>query len=157
MWSALYLIIIVAVNWLFTVIQPIGIWQPTSLIVVLTFIFLDLAQRQIGHWVIPIMFLGGITPIVAIVSFTAFIFSDGLDWGVFTITKRPLRDRILWSSALSTPLDSIIFTALVGIFSPLNVIVMTGSKMVGTFITYLWMLEVRDPIEVKYGINDIKP
>jgi len=163
MWSAIYLISIVAVNWLFTIIQPIGIWQPTSLIVGLTFIFRDLAQRQIGHWVIPIMFLGGIisyimaTPIVAIASVTAFIFSEGVDWFVFTITKRPLRDRILWSSALSTPLDSIIFTALVGIFSPLNVIVMTGSKMAGTFITYLWMLKVRDPIEVKYGINDIKP
>ncbi len=150
MWAAIYLISIVAVNWLFTVIPPIGIWQPTSLIVGLTFIFRDFAQRQIGHWVIPVMFIGGglsyimANPMVAIASVTAFLFSECLDWAVYTLTRRPLHDRILLSSALSTPLDSIIFTAMAGIFSPLNVLVMTSSKMVGAFMTYLWMLKVRD-------------
>ena len=160
MWPAIYLISIVAVNWLFTVIPPIGIWQPTSLIVGLTFIFRDLAQRQIGHWVLPVMFVGGglsyimASPMVAIASVTAFLFSECLDWAVYTLTKRPLRDRILLSSALSTPLDSILFTAMVGIFSPLNVLVMTSSKMVGAFMTFLWMLKVRDPFEVQCIGND---
>lgn len=148
MWSTIYLISIVVVNWLFTVIPPIGIWQPTSLIVGLTFVFRDLAQRQIGHWVIPIMLVGGgisyvmANPVVAIASVTAFLFSESLDWVVYTLTKRPIHDRILLSSVLSTPLDSVLFTAMVGILSPLNVIVMTGSKMAGALITYIWMLRV---------------
>jgi hypothetical protein len=161
MWPVIYLTSIVAVNWLFTVIPPIGIWQPTSLIVGLTFIFRDLAQRQIGHWVIPVMFVGGgisyimANPTVAIASVTAFLFSECLDWAVYTLTKRPLRDRILLSSALSTPLDSILFTAMVSIFSPLNVLVMTGSKMVGALITYLWMLKVKDTFEVQRIVENI--
>ena len=59
MWAVIYLASIVSVNWLFTVVPPIGIWQPTSMIVGLTFIFRDLAQRKIGHWVIPVMLAGG--------------------------------------------------------------------------------------------------
>jgi queuosine precursor transporter len=137
MWAMIYLVSIVSVNWLFTVIPPIGIWQPTSMIVGLTFIFRDLAQRKIGHWVIPVMLVGGAIsyvmadPFVAIASVAAFLISEVVDWVVYTFTKRPLRDRILWSSAVGTPIDSIVFTAMIGILSPMNVIVMTVSKMVG--------------------------
>jgi|TARA_Y100000296_G_scaffold54875_1_gene63026 hypothetical protein len=143
MWAIIYLVSIVSVNWLFTVIPPIGIWQPTSMIVGLTFIFRDLAQRKIGHWVIPVMLVGGAIsyvmadPFVAIASVTAFLISEGVDWLVYTFTKRPLRDRILLSSAVGTPIDSIVFTAMIGILSPINVIVMTASKMVGAIIVWL--------------------
>lgn len=143
MWVLIYLVSIVSVNWLFTVIPPIGIWQPTSIIVGLTFIFRDMAQRKIGHWVIPVMVAGGAIsyvmadPFVAIASVTAFLISEGVDWLVFTFTKRPLRDRILLSSAVGTPIDSIIFTAMVGILSPANVVVMTVSKMVGAVIVWV--------------------
>ena len=142
-WSLIYLISVVSVNWLFTVIPPIGIWQPTSVIVGLVFIFRDLSQREIGHWVLPLMVLGGVIsffmadPFVAIASVTAFLISEAVDWGVFTITKRPLRDRILLSSAVGTPIDSIVFTAMIGILSPLNVIVMTASKVVGALAVWL--------------------
>jgi len=148
MWTAIYLISIVLVNWLFTVIPPIGIWQPTSLVVGLTFVFRDMAQRQIGHWVILVMLLGGAisymmaSPVVAIASVTAFLFSECLDWFVYSFTKRPLHDRILLSSALGTPLDSILFTVMIGIYSPLNVLVMTTSKMVGALMVYLWMIKL---------------
>lgn len=143
MWAIIYLVSIVSVNWLFTVIPPIGIWQPTSMIVGLTFIFRDLAQRKIGHWVFPVMLVGGAIsyvmadPFVAIASVTAFLISEVVDWIVYTFTKRPLRDRILWSSAVGTPIDSIVFTAMIGILSPMNVIVMTASKMVGAVA--VWM------------------
>jgi len=143
MWAIIYLISIVSVNWLFTVIPPIGIWQPTSMIVGLTFIFRDLAQRKIGHWVIPVMLVGGAIsyvmadPFVAIASVAAFLVSEIVDWVVYTFTKRPLRDRILWSSAVGTPIDSIVFTAMIGILSPANVIVMTASKMVGAVAVWI--------------------
>jgi len=143
MWAIVYVISIVVVNWLFTIIPPIGIWQPTSVIVGLTFIFRDLAQRKIGHWVIPVMILGGVIsyfmadPFVAIASVTAFLISEGLDWAVYTTTKRPLRDRILLSSAIGTPIDSIVFTAMIGILSPMNVVVMTASKMLSAVAVWL--------------------
>lgn len=150
MWTSIYLISIVLVNWSFTVIPPIGIWQPTSLAVGLTFIFRDMAQRQIGHWVIPIMLIGGAisyimaSPVVAIASVTAFLFSESLDWFVYTYTKRPLYNRILFSSALGTPLDSIIFAVMIGIYSPLNVLVMTGSKMAGAILIYFLMRNLKE-------------
>ena len=142
MWALIYVVSIVAVNWLFTVIPPIGIWQPTSVIVGLTFIFRDLAQRKIGHWVLPVMLVGGAIsyvmadPFVAIASVSAFLISEGVDWVVYTFTKRPLKDRILWSSAVGTPIDSIVFTAMIGILSPLNVVVMTVSKMIGAVVVW---------------------
>jgi len=144
-WSVGYVASIVAVNWLFTIIPPIGIWQPTSVIVGLTFIFRDMAQREVGHWVIGVMLLGGVIsyfmadPFVAIASVTAFLISEGVDWGVYTVTKRPLKDRILLSSAVGTPIDSIIFTAMIGIMNPINVIVMTGSKMISAILTWVYL------------------
>ncbi len=143
MWAVVYVVSIVLVNWLFTIIPPIGIWQPTSVIVGLTFIFRDLAQRKLGHWVIPVMLIGGVIsyfmadPFVAVASITAFLVSEGVDWGVYTITKRPLKDRILLSSAIGTPIDSIIFTAMIGIMNPMNVIVMTASKMVSALLVWI--------------------
>ncbi|MAG00726.1 MAG: preQ0 transporter [Acidiferrobacteraceae bacterium] len=145
MWAVAYVISIVAVNWLFNVIPTIGVWQPTSVIVGLVFIFRDLAQRKIGHWVLPVMLVGGAIsyimadPFVAIASVTAFLVSEGLDWIIYTVTKRPLRDRILFSSAVGTPVDSIVFTAMIGILSPINVIVMTASKMVGALVIWGFM------------------
>jgi|TARA_Y100000310_G_scaffold40747_1_gene38207 hypothetical protein len=142
MWSVIYVVSIVTVNWLFTIIPPVGIWQPTSVIVGLIFIFRDMAQRECGHWVILVMLLGGVIsyfmsdPFVAIASVTAFLISEGLDWIVYTVTKRPLRDRILLSSAVGTPIDSIVFTAMIGILSPINVVVMTVSKMIGALAVW---------------------
>jgi|TARA_Y100001951_G_scaffold96486_1_gene95246 hypothetical protein len=138
----MYVVSIVTVNWLFTIIPPIGIWQPTSVIVGLIFIFRDLSQRECGHWVIGVMLLGGIIsyfmadPFVAIASVTAFAISESVDWLVYTVTKRPLRDRILWSSAIGTPIDTVVFTFMIGILSPVNFLVMTASKMIGAVIVW---------------------
>jgi len=142
MWSIMYVVSIVTVNWLFTIIPPIGIWQPTSVIVGLIFIFRDLSQRECGHWVILVMLAGGAIsyfmsdPFVAIASVSAFLVSEVLDWVVYTVTKRPLRDRILFSSAVGTPIDSIVFTAMIGIMNPTNVIIMTASKMIGALAVW---------------------
>ena len=65
------------------------------------------------------------------------VISEGLDWVVYTTTKRPLRDRILLSSAIGTPIDSIVFTAMIGILSPMNVVVMTASKMLSAVAVWL--------------------
>ena len=141
-WSIVYVVSIVLVNWLFTIIPPIGIWQPTSVIVGLTFIFRDMAQREVGHWVFGVMLLGGIIsyfmadPFVAMASVVAFMISESVDWVVYTFTKRPLKDRILLSSTIGTPIDTVVFTVMIGILSPANFIVMTASKMIGAIVVW---------------------
>ena len=142
MWSVIYLISIVAVNYLFTVIPSIGVWQPVSAVVGLIFVFRDLAQRQIGHMVLPVMLLGGALsywladPFVAVASVTAFLLSELVDWAVYTVSGRPLRDRILMSSALSTPVDSAVFLLMIGFFGWTTFAVMCISKMVGAMVVW---------------------
>jgi len=142
MWAVVYLVSIVAVNFLFTVVPSIGVFQPVSIIVGLIFIFRDFAQREIGHWVIPVMLLGGgiswfmADPFIAMASVTAFMISELIDWLIFTVSKRKLKDRVLLSSAVSTPIDSAVFLLMIGFFGWITFVVMVASKML--FAVVIW-------------------
>ena len=142
MWAVVYLVSIVAVNFLFTVVPSIGVFQPVSIIVGLIFIFRDFAQREIGHWVIPVMLLGGgiswfmADPFIAMASVTAFMISELIDWLIFTVSKRKLKGRVLLSSAVSTPIDSAVFLLMIGFFGWITFVVMVASKML--FAVVIW-------------------
>tara|TARA_X000001388_G_scaffold63482_2_gene49450 strand:- start:1972 stop:2451 length:480 start_codon:yes stop_codon:yes gene_type:complete len=148
-----YIVSIVAVNIGFVYIPPVPLlgemFPPMSLIVGLIFIARDFAQREIGHKVIGAMAVGAIfsylmaDPFVAIASVIAFAISEMVDWGVYTYTKRPLRDRILLSSALGTPVDSAVFLLILGFFSPLGFLLMTLAKMLTAVILW-WRLNNED-------------
>jgi hypothetical protein len=141
---------IVAVNIGFVYIPPVPLlgemFPPMSLIVGLIFIARDFAQREIGHKVLGAMAIGAILsyfmadPFVAIASVIAFAISEMVDWGVYTYTKRQLRDRILLSSALGTPVDSAVFLLILGFFSPLGFLLMTLAKMLTAVILW-WRLK----------------
>lgn len=146
--AVVYIATVILVNYAFDVVPlqvlPGGeLWSPVSLVVGFTFVIRDFAQREIGHWVLPAMLLGGVaswymaTPAIAVASVTAFLMGEFFDWAVFTITKKPFSQRILLSSVVGTPIDSAVFLAMVGIVSIPGIIVMTLSKMVGAFIVYL--------------------
>ena len=145
-----YIVSIVAVNIGFVYIPPVPLlgemFPPMSLIVGLIFIARDFAQREIGHKVLGAMAVGAILsylmadPFVAIASVIAFAISEMVDWGVYTYTKRPLRDRILLSSALGTPVDSAVFLLILGFFSPLGFLLMTLAKMLTAVIMW-WRLK----------------
>jgi hypothetical protein len=47
-----------------------------------------------------------------------------------------MRDRILASSAVGTPIDSAIFLGMIGAFSWIGVAVMTVSKMLAALIVW---------------------
>ena len=144
--TAFYFILIVLVNWGFTVVPLIPIlgemFPPMSLAVGLIFVLRDFAQREIGHKVIGAMLIGGLLsyfmddPFVAIASVTAFLISESADWAVYTWTKKPFAQRILISSIVSTPIDSAVFLAMIGHFSILAVVLMTISKMIGALIVW---------------------
>ncbi len=146
-WVAIYIASILAVNYGFTVIPPLelptgDLWPPMSLIVGLIFVFRDFAQRAIGHYVILAMLVGGALsylmadPFVALASVTAFLISESVDWAVYTFTRRPFSDRILISSAVGTPVDSVAFLFIIGIFSWPAVVLMTLSKMLGAVVVW---------------------
>ena len=146
MWVAAYVASIVLVNWLFDVLPvietPLGAWPPASIIVGFVLILRDLAQREVGHYVLLAMLAAGIItyvmvdPFIALASVAAFLVSETADWLVYTVTKRPLRDRILASSAVSSPLDSVVFLGLIGFLSPASFILQSLSKFAGAAVVW---------------------
>ena len=68
-------------------------------------------------------------PYVALASLVAFLISELVDWYVYTFTGRPLGQRILLSSAISTPIDSAVFLEMIGHFSWFGFALMTAAKM----------------------------
>lgn len=159
-WSGLYIGLIVLVNWLFIVVPPISmgdseVWPPVALVVGFIFIARDFAQRVIGHWVLVAMLIAAILsyfladPFVAIASVVAFAVSELIDWVVYSYTKRPFAQRILLSSLLATPVDTIVFLTIMGWLSVPSVLVMTASKIVGALIVCFL---VRNRIEIESSV-----
>lgn len=152
--SALYIALIVAVNYGFSVVPlvelPGGVmWPPMSLLVGFVFIVRDFAQREIGHRVLLAMAVGvGLSyimadPYVALWSAIAFLVSELADWAVYTFTKRPMSERVVYSSILSAPLDSAVFLIGLGIATPVGIAAMSASKLLGAIAVW-WMMRRRE-------------
>jgi queuosine precursor transporter len=155
-----YVAFIVLVNWLFVPEQLIegvtqwstNTWMGTlylaNVIVGFVFVLRDYAQREIGHKVLlatllaglPVWYLAG--PGLAFASLTAFALSEMTDWGVYSFTKRPLQNRILLSSLLSVPVDTLAFQHLAGYLSPAAFVTEVVSKAIGVAIVW-YLLRLR--------------
>lgn len=145
--SILYLLAIIIANLGFTYIPmiplPFGeMFAPMSLLVGFVFVLRDFAQRELGHRVFAVMAMGVVIsylladPFVAVASAVAFAVSETVDWLIYTIYKKPLKQRILISSAVSTPLDSAVFMLMLGFFSWYGMLIMVASKMLGAIIVW---------------------
>jgi queuosine precursor transporter len=152
--TALYIGLIVAVNYAFTVVPLVALpdgtmWPPVSLLVGFVFVVRDFAQREIGHKVLLAMLVGAVIsffmagPAIAAASAAAFLVSELADWAVYSFTKRPLSQRILFSSALGAPIDSAVFLGGIGLLSPVGVGAMTASKLLGALIVW-WLIRRRE-------------
>jgi uncharacterized PurR-regulated membrane protein YhhQ (DUF165 family) len=152
--AALYIVLIVLVNWGFTVVPLVDLpggskWPPMSLVVGLVFVARDFAQREIGHRVIIAMLISAAlsyvmaNPFVAVASLSAFLISEFADWAVYSFTRRPFGQRVLLSSLVGTPLDSVVFLAVIGHLSFAGAAAMTVSKMLGALVVW-WMLRRRE-------------
>ena len=146
-YALLYIFTVVLVNILFSIIPLVTLpggeqWPPVALVVGFIFVIRDYAQREIGHYILPAMLVGGVLswfmadPVVAVASVCAFLTGEFLDWAVYTFTGRPFSQRVLLSSMISTPVDSAVFLLLMGYFSIPTVLLMTASKMVGAVIVF---------------------
>lgn len=152
--TLLYIALIVAVNWGFTVVPLVKLpggelWPPMSLVVGFIFVVRDFAQREVGHRVLIAMLIGAAlsyvmaAPYVALASAAAFLVSEIADWLVYTVTRRPLSQRILFSSLFGTPVDSVVFLYGIGHLTVSGVAAMTASKLMGALIVW-WMIRRRE-------------
>jgi uncharacterized PurR-regulated membrane protein YhhQ (DUF165 family) len=152
MWVAAYIAAIVLVNWLFVAVAP---WQTSfgdlyvaNVVVGFVFVLRDYGQRQIGQRILLATLLAGIITYfmvgqeLAIGSLTAFFISEMADWAIFTFTKRPLQERILVSSAISVPLDTLAFQYLAGYLTPAAFTTEVLSKLVGVLVVW-YLLKLR--------------
>ncbi|WP_029009533.1 VUT family protein [Azospirillum halopraeferens] len=142
LWLAAYMGSVIAINIAFSAAPHLDIlWSCWAGLI---FILRDMVQVRYGHWSLAAMLAacavsyGLADPFVAMASVTAFAVSEMIDWAVFTITRRPLRDRLWISSAISVPVDTAIFFGMIGIWAPEVWTVALASKLAG--ITAVWLL-----------------
>ena len=152
-WTLVYVLLIPLVNWSFAHVPTVplpdgGAWSPMAVVTGLVLVFRDFAQREVGHWIfIPLLIgiaisFGMAPPQIAVASALAFAVSEMIDWLIFTLSKRPLSERVLLSSAISAPLDSAVFWLLAsfavpGVFTWLTVLTAIMSKMAGCYVVFV--------------------
>lgn len=161
-WTLSYVVAIVLLNWLFApsqLVEGVTFWKTAwgdlflaNLIVGAVFVLRDYAQREIGHRVLVATALAAVLTYVfvrltadpefaktiAIASFVAFLISETADWGVYSFWKKSLQSRILISSLIAIPLDTVVFQHLAGYLTPAAFVMEVLSKAVGVFV--VWQL-----------------
>lgn len=152
MWVAFYIVSIVLVNWLFVAVAPwptvLGDLYLANIVVGFVFVLRDYGQRQVGHKILLATLVAGIItyfmvdPAIALASITAFILSEMTDWAIYSFTKRPLQQRILLSSLVAVPLDTLAFQYLANYLTPAAFTTEVLSKALGVFIVW-YLLKLR--------------
>lgn len=163
LWPLAYISTIVVVNLGFSYVPPVdvgfGLFSPMALVVGFVFIVRDFAQRAVGDVLVLIPMAIGLAlsyvmadPFVATASAVAFLVAEGIDWVVFTVTKKPMRKRIIISNAVSIPVDSFVFLYFVGIFTPATFAMMVVSKLAATVL--IWVGFDDHEMETDAGLLD---
>ena len=146
-----YIICVLLVNVAFTHLPFFKIFgsevSPGDIMVGSIYVVRDFAQREIGHRVILAMLLAAFLSYmladasVARASLSAFVVGETIDWAIFSFTGKPLSQRLLWSSAISSPIDSYIFLKVLDHFSWIEFSLMTTGKILGVLVLwYGWKL-----------------
>ena len=140
--SIIYIATVVLINMAFTYIQPVvlfdgTIWSVGSILAGLVFVVRDYAQREVGHkFVLLLMIVAAALsylmadPFVAMASLTAFAISELSDYLVFTFKKGNFKQKVIWSSVVGVPIDTIVFLTIISSLSWFSFVVMCISKMI---------------------------
>lgn len=148
-----YIASIPLTNVLFMLLPPLPLPDGTPLTVAvflvgLVFIFRDLCQREVGNkGALAAMFAAAsvtwflATPALAMASVTAFMVGELADWLVYTLAKKPLHDRVLYSSLISCPVDTLVFLSaaqpiIPGLFTWNAVLVYSLCKILVAVLMY---------------------
>ena len=144
----LYVVLILLINLGFEYIPLIdlgfGLFSPLAVVAGAVFVARDYAQRSVGHGVLLAMTLGCAlsffmaSPEIALASLSAFAISEFTDWLIFTTTNKPFYKRILISSVISTPIDSLVFLYLIDTLTIATFVLMVLSKLIVAIGMYLY-------------------
>jgi len=148
--SVLYLCAIPFTNWMFAYIGVLRVpftdyvFHPLAFLVGFWLVLRDFAHRELGdRWIFAPVFAGVAisfatsSPRIAFASAIAFLVSELVDYAVYKLSKRPLHQRIVLSSAASVPVDSVIFSGMAfGLASvnPVTFLIMLAAKMSGAVV-----------------------
>lgn len=145
-WTLVYIFTIIFSNLLLVWIPPVNVFgsmlPPAIVASSFVFVFRDYAQREIGHYILCAIAVAAIGtyafagPDVAAASVTAFVVAELADWAVYSITGRPLSQRILLSSLVSVPVDTVVFFAALGILDAKSLALGVIVKMFGTAVCW---------------------
>jgi uncharacterized PurR-regulated membrane protein YhhQ (DUF165 family) len=161
-WTLSYILFIVVINTLFVYLPFFKIhgseFSTADSIVGAIYVMRDFAQREIKHYVIFAMFIGAILSYlladkqVAVASVASFLIAESIDWGIYTFTRKPLSQRILWSAAISSPIDSAVFLYMMNQLNGLGLSVMTCVKILGVLaVWYSWRIRDRKNQKNKFA------
>ncbi len=150
-----YITIIPLCNWLFMYVPVLTLapgmqWSPVSLLFGLVFVARDFAQRDIGHGIWLAMGVATAltfwlaAPALALVAAVAFAFGEVADWLVYSVTRRPMSQRVLLSSLVSVPVDSLLALwglqlVLPGVMGWASIWPLIATKLVAAAVCYLWL------------------
>jgi uncharacterized PurR-regulated membrane protein YhhQ (DUF165 family) len=121
--------------------QPIS---PADAFVGCIYLVRDFAQREIRHYVFIAMMIGAALSFflashaIAMASVSAFIVGELIDWAIYTYTKKPLSQRLMYSALMSAPMDTVIFLVVLDQLNWAGFLLMNIGKITGVFI--LWMM-----------------
>ena len=113
-----------------------GMFSPMAIVAGMVFVIRDFAQRKAGHYVLVAMLVAFVLsylladPYVAMASAAAFAVAELADYLVYTFTKRPFHQRVLISSLISTPVDTVVFLFGINSFTVGTFVLMVLSKLV---------------------------
>lgn len=146
-WTFIYIFSIVLLNVAFSYVPLIdttfGLFSPMAVFAGTIFVTRDYMQRKsgTGQALIPMGIAALLSylladPFVAIASVAAFVVSEVADWAIYTITKLEFHKRVLWSSVISTPIDTAVFLLFIDQMTTGTFLLMVASKLIAAAIIY---------------------
>jgi uncharacterized PurR-regulated membrane protein YhhQ (DUF165 family) len=151
-----YLILIFFVNLLFPYFPISHLLGPPfsagDLTVGVIYVARDFAQREVGRHVLFVMVSGCLMSYlfaekaVVIASTCAFLAGETIEWAIYTFSGKPFSQRVLTSSLLGIPVDTIIFLYLINQLNSTGVLVMILAKSVGVMTVWLLWRTRRQPL-----------
>jgi uncharacterized PurR-regulated membrane protein YhhQ (DUF165 family) len=152
-----YVVSIVALNLGFSYVPMLdlgfGMFSPMAVLAGVVFVLRDYGQREVGHYILLGMAAGALLsfaladPFVAYASVAAFVVSELADWVLYTVTKKPFYQRVILSSVVSTPIDTLVFLYLIDGVTVGTFVLMVAAKMVAAGA--IWMV-YRNKVEDEY-------
>lgn len=155
-WFLLYILTIYLVNLGFSVVPLVdlgfGLFSPMAIFVGVIFVVRDFAQRALGHTVLVGMLIGCALsffladPRVALASVISFMISEVIDWLIYSLSGKPFYKRVLFSSLLAAPIDTLVFLSLIELSSWPTFVMMVVCKLLAAFGIYYYGTRYKEPV-----------